>query len=978
MNNPLSDGNESTIDIFVLSNSTTESAVQAGHLEQMGYRITLFTDSKQLLESLRTGKPNLLICDTVALQEDAYDLCRLIKADNDLWVVPVLIVTEASNLADLLHVLDCNADNFISYPYDPSYLTTLVEGMLSTPVERQTPEQIKTQFKIQHDEHVFVVTADCRKLLEFLLSSFEIAVNRSGDISRIQRENENLSGFLKQSEELTRDQARSIEILNGTLQQKEQMISTLVADVKDRDQQISENTEEIQQLKTELESDKSLRSTTEEQLRSLTREAEDLASRYTVETGDLKQQLSSMAENLASLKTEILAAKDSLAIETTQRADAEARLADTTVQKEQAEKSVRALTLDCEQMRVSLAAEKNRAQSVEYEIKSLLQAKTESEQELMRIISELKDTAKQQAADISRQNKELDNGKNYSINLEIQLANLKAEKERAETEMRASADTYVKNQGDLQATLDRTRVSLEEQEHENESLKTSIREIQDARDKTTRDLQVLSDELSTLRTSLADERDQHRTAEENLKQELRERDALLQSLQGEHQSVQTDLDDHKSTLTRVSADLESAIATRSALESSLDTATARIRELESELHTASATGSQAGQQVRALTDELEHVKAELENNRRKRHGIEESLAGEKLEKERISSDLQNLSQERDSLQSILAKEQQLRSESESEREHLRLLLTSAETEGKDQENALSTTIRKLTSELESSQTLRRELEEQVALLAREKHLAEEKSSNLSAEIDQARTALADEWEDHMNAQERLVAAVNEKQQLEQSFQQSGDLGSDKSKKRALIVKGPDFPMDVGKRPQSLTAVPAAPAAPPSASPEPRITNVEDLFEEDDGHKDVEPGDMPSVSIIHEPSVDGGDENKPADTDTEFSTTLSDSENEQDDPDDDEGTDGEIASEDGQSLSASGSGDGTPQGIAFNRAQWFDLLKWAHHSGTLSQEQRMQIVRMGRLIQKGRKLTHKQEEQVKEMITLVQAQGYRFT
>jgi hypothetical protein len=39
---------------------------------------------------------------------------------------------------------------------------------------------------------------------------------------------------------------------------------------------------------------------------------------------------------------------------------------------------------------------------------------------------------------------------------------------------------------------------------------------------------------------------------------------------------------------------------------------------------------------------------------------------------------------------------------------------------------------------------------------------------------------------------------------------------------------------------------------------------------------------------------------------------------------------------------------------------------------------MQIVRMGRLIQKGRKLTHKQEEQVKEMITLVQAQGYRFT
>ena len=63
-------------------------------------------------------------------------------------------------------------------------------------------------------------------------------------------------------------------------------------------------------------------------------------------------------------------------------------------------------------------------------------------------------------------------------------------------------------------------------------------------------------------------------------------------------------------------------------------------------------------------------------------------------------------------------------------------------------------------------------------------------------------------------------------------------------------------------------------------------------------------------------------------------------------------------------------------FSFNRKQWFDLLKWAHHSTTLTHDQRLQIVRMGRLIQKDRKLTRKQEEQVKEMIALVQALGYR--
>ncbi len=598
-------------------------------------------------------------------------------------------MTEASNLADLLHVLDCNADNFISYPYDPSYFTALIEGMLSTPVERQTPEQIKTQFKIQHDEHVFVVTADRRKLLEFLLSSFEIAVNRSGDISRMKSENEHLSRSLKQSEEHIRDHVRSVEMLNWTLQQKEQTISALVTEARDKDFQISENTEEIQRLKAETESDKSLLSTAGEQIHRLSRDAEDLERRYTVETGDLRQQLSSMAENLEAVKTDLKAANDALAIETSRRAEAETNLSETAVQKEQAEKTARALNLDCEQMRVSLAAEKNHAQSAEFEIKALLQAKTESEQDLTRIISELKDTAKQQGAEIGRQNRELDDRKNQVVNLEIQLAGSRAEKERADTEMRASADTYAKNLGNLQAMLDHTRAVLEDREHEVESLKTGIREIQDAREKSARDLEALSGELSTIRTSLEEERDQHRAAEETLKQELRERDAVLQSLRGEHQSVRTDLDEHRNTLTRARTDLEAAVATRSALEESLDEATARIRKLESELHAASATSTEAGEQVRALTDELEHVKAELENSRRQNRDTEESLTGEKREKERISGIVQNVSEERESLRSALAKEHQVRSDAESERERLRELLASAEEKGKNRENALS-------------------------------------------------------------------------------------------------------------------------------------------------------------------------------------------------------------------------------------------------------------------------------------------------
>ncbi|MDD4137437.1 MAG: hypothetical protein PHT99_06025, partial [Methanoregula sp.] len=380
-------------------------------------------------------------------------------------------------------------------------------------------------------------------------------------------------------------------------------------------------------------------------------------------------------------------------------------------------------------------------------------------------------------------------------------------------------------------------------------------------------------------------------------------------------------------------------------------------------------------QVHAFADELEQVKAELENSRRQRRGIEESLTGEKQEKERVLSDLERVSRERELLLVALEKEMQLRGEKESEQERLLHRLSLAETEGKSQESTLSATIRELNGKLESSIAQRAGLEEQVKALLREKQSAEEKAASLSLEIDQARAALADEWEDHMNAQERVAVAEHEKQQLERSLQRSEVLEPEKGNLRELIVKVPDLPVECRKQPQSLSAV--TPAG-PSESPVPHITNVDDLFEEEDIPEENDTGDEPIVSIIQEPSSDEDEE--PADTGSDALSGLTRSapDSENDEPVSDIGpeSDDEDASESEPDLSSDEYHGDFPTGV-FNRAQWFDLLKWAHHSGTLSPEQRMQIVRMGRLIQKGRKLTQKQEEQVMEMISLVQAQGYRF-
>jgi hypothetical protein len=52
------------------------------------------------------------------------------------------------------------------------------------------------------------------------------------------------------------------------------------------------------------------------------------------------------------------------------------------------------------------------------------------------------------------------------------------------------------------------------------------------------------------------------------------------------------------------------------------------------------------------------------------------------------------------------------------------------------------------------------------------------------------------------------------------------------------------------------------------------------------------------------------------------------------------------------------------------------MKWAHNSEALSHEDRIRFIKLGRLIQKGRRLTRRQEAQLAELVTLAHAMGYR--
>ena len=68
-------------------------------------------------------------------------------------------------------------------------------------------------------------------------------------------------------------------------------------------------------------------------------------------------------------------------------------------------------------------------------------------------------------------------------------------------------------------------------------------------------------------------------------------------------------------------------------------------------------------------------------------------------------------------------------------------------------------------------------------------------------------------------------------------------------------------------------------------------------------------------------------------------------------------------------------------VVISRDRWLDIIKWAHHTEALTPEDRRGLIadlmRLSKLVQKGRHLTNRQDEEIRIVVARVQSLGYRF-
>jgi adenylate cyclase len=116
--------------ILVVDDVEKNVRLLADVLTAKGYQVRTAMSGEAALESIRQQPPDLVLLDVMMPGISGYDVCRAIRADPSLGILPVVLVTALDPSTERIKGLDAGADDFLNKPVNQAELMARVRSLL--------------------------------------------------------------------------------------------------------------------------------------------------------------------------------------------------------------------------------------------------------------------------------------------------------------------------------------------------------------------------------------------------------------------------------------------------------------------------------------------------------------------------------------------------------------------------------------------------------------------------------------------------------------------------------------------------------------------------------------------------------------------------------------------------------------------------------------------------------------------------------
>ncbi len=135
------------------------------HLGRAGFGVDRYSDAGSFLESLESGAPDLVVLDLMLPDRHGTEVCRLMRDDERLSGIPVIMLTALGEETDRVLGLELGADDYVTKPFSPRELVARVRAVLRRcEADREAGSVIDVAGRIRLDAERYTTSVDGREV----------------------------------------------------------------------------------------------------------------------------------------------------------------------------------------------------------------------------------------------------------------------------------------------------------------------------------------------------------------------------------------------------------------------------------------------------------------------------------------------------------------------------------------------------------------------------------------------------------------------------------------------------------------------------------------------------------------------------------------------------------------------------------------------------------------------------------------------